>query len=123
MKLAELSLLMTGVLLNTGAQVLLKKATQTTGPIALEAAGVQAFASMLLATPAFWGAIAAYGLSIGAWVAGLSRIPLSQAYPLLSIGYVIALLCGWGFFGEVLSLARIAGVGLIVVGVTLVAAS
>jgi multidrug transporter EmrE-like cation transporter len=54
---------------------------------------------------------------------GSLAVPLSQAYPLLSIGYVVALLCGWGFFGEVLSLARVAGVGLIVVGVTLVAAS
>jgi len=89
----------------------------------LEAARVQAFASTLLATPAFWGAIAAYVLSVTAWVAGLSRVPVSQAYPLLSVGYVIALLCGWGFFGEVLSLARIAGVGLIVAGVFLVASS
>ena len=123
MKLAEFFLLMTGVLLNTGAQVLLKTATQTTGPVVLEAARVQVFASTLLATPAFWGAIAAYALSVTAWVAGLSRVPVSQAYPLLSAGYVIALLCGWGFFGEVLSLARVAGVGLIVAGVLLVASS
>jgi multidrug transporter EmrE-like cation transporter len=123
MKLAEFSLLMTGVLLNTGAQLLLKTATQTTGPVVLAAARVPAFAATLLVTPAFWAALVAYALSIGAWVAGLSRVPVSQAYPLLSIGYVITLVCAWGLFGETPSLARVAGVGLIVVGVTLVAAS
>jgi uncharacterized membrane protein len=45
---------------------------------------------------------------------------LSQAYPVLSIGYIIAALLAWGVLGETISLARWAGIGLIIAGVMLV---
>ena len=43
----------------------------------------------LLAVPSLWYALCAYGLSVIVWLVGLSRVPVSQAYPLLSLGYVI----------------------------------
>jgi multidrug transporter EmrE-like cation transporter len=123
MKLPEFQLLMTGVLLNAAAQLLLKVAAQSVGPIAPGLAGARSFATALAITPACWAALLAYALSVGVWTAGLSRVPVSQAYPLLSVGYALMLLAGWWMFGETPSLMRVTGIAVIIAGVAMVAAS
>ena len=121
MKLADFAILFAGVLLNALAQLGLKAATQATGP--LSASGVWRRGLELLAVPSLWYAIAAYGLSLIVWLVGLSRVPVTQAYPLLSLGYVINIGLAWWLLGEVPNLQRVAGIGVIVLGVVLVARS
>jgi multidrug transporter EmrE-like cation transporter len=53
----------------------------------------------------------------------LARVEVSVAYPMLSVGYVVNALAAWWLFGENLSAARIAGIGIILLGVWLVARS
>ena len=123
MKTPVLLLLLLGVLLNALAQLGLKSATATSGAITLERSSLGAAASTLLSTPVFWAALAAYGLSVIVWVIGLSRAPVSQAYPLLSLGYVLTALGAWAMLGETLSMQRITGIAVIIVGVFLVSRS
>jgi len=123
MRLSDLSLLLCGVLLNTGAQLGLKVATRATGPIDVAAANLRSAAVALATEPAFWGALTAYGLSVLVWVVGLSRVPVSQAYPLLSLGYVLNALLAWWLLGEVVTAVRLAGIGVIIVGVVMVVKS
>ena len=77
----------------------------------------------LLVVPSLWYALAAYGLSIIVWTVGLSRVPVSQAYPLLSLGYIINVGLAWWLLGEVPNVQRVAGIAVIVLGVVLVARS
>jgi drug/metabolite transporter (DMT)-like permease len=114
---------MTGVVLNSLAQLALKMATETTGVIAGTRRGMWLAGQQLATSLAFWLALSAYGLSVMAWLVGLSRLPVSQAYPVLSVGYVIAALLAWIVLGETISLARWGGIGLIVAGVLLVSRS
>jgi len=123
MKTPVLLLLLLGVFLNALAQLGLKSATATSGAITLERSSLVAAAGTLLSTPVFWAALAAYGLSVIVWVIGLSRVPVSQAYPLLSLGYVLTALGAWAMLGETLSIQRIAGIAVIIVGVFLVSRS
>jgi len=51
------------------------------------------------------------------WLLALSKIPLSFAYPVLSIGYVVVSGFSWLFFNENLSSMRIFGLGIVVIGV------
>ena len=51
---------------------------------------------------------------------GLSRVPVSIAYPMLSIGYVVNAVAAYYLFGESLGLSRWLGIGFIIVGVYLV---
>jgi multidrug transporter EmrE-like cation transporter len=53
----------------------------------------------------------------------LSRVPVSVAYPMLSIGYVVNAIAAWWLFGESLAAQKLAGIAFIVVGVFLVARS
>ena len=123
MKLADFGVLLCGVLLNAFAQSWLKAATRISGPLVANDASVMARALKLLAVPSLWYALTAYGVSVMVWIVGLSRVPVSQAYPLLSLGYVLNIGLAWWLFGEVPNAQRIAGVVVIIAGVVLVARS
>ena len=123
MRLSDFSILITGVLLNALAQLGLKAATRASGPLIAGDAGVWQRALSMLAVPSLWYALLAYGLSLIVWLVGLSRVPVSQAYPLLSLGYVINIGLAWWLLGEIPNVQRVAGIGVIVLGVVLVARS
>ncbi|HEY4750133.1 MAG TPA: EamA family transporter [Steroidobacteraceae bacterium] len=123
MRLTDFSILFCGVLLNALAQLGLKAATRTSGPLIVTDAGVLQRALDLLVVPSLWYALCAYGLSVIVWLVGLSRVPVTQAYPLLSLGYVINIALAWWLLGEVPNVQRVAGIGVIVLGVVLVARS
>jgi len=110
MTLLTFSLLLCGVLLNAGAQLLLKAGTNAMplGPaLALE--------------PHILGGLACYVVSVVVWVVALSKVPVSIAYPMLSIGYIVNAFAAWYLFGEALSPMKLAGIGVIVLGVFMVA--
>lgn len=123
MRLTDFSILFCGVLLNALAQLGLKAATRTTGPLLAGDADVWQRGLGLLTVPSLWWALSAYGLSVVVWLVGLSRVPVTQAYPLLSLGYVMNIGFAWWLLGEVPNLQRVAGVAVIVLGVLLVARS
>jgi drug/metabolite transporter (DMT)-like permease len=122
-KVTDFAILGTGVLLNALAQLGLKAATRVSGPLLATDSGVVERALKVLVVPSLWYALCAYGLSVVVWLVGLSRVPVSQAYPLLSMGYVINVGLAWWLLGEIPNVQRVAGIGVIVLGVILVARS
>lgn len=123
MKLVDFSILFCGVVLNAFAQLGLKAATRVTGPLMTGDGALMQRGLQLLTVPSLWLAIGAYGLSLIVWIVGLSRVPVSQAYPLLSLGYVLNVGLAWWLLGELPNLQRVAGIGVILFGVVLVARS
>ena len=120
---AAFLMLMAGVLLNAGAQLLLKAGTNVLGVITLtRETWLDTFATMATQGYFVLGA-ACYAVSIVVWILGLSRVPVSVAYPLLSVGYIINAVAAHYLFGESVTLTRWLGIGFIVVGVWLVARS
>ena len=123
MRPVDFTVLLCGVLLNALAQLGLKAATQVTGPLIAPDGRAWARALELLTVPSLWFALSAYGLSVVVWLVGLSRVPVSQAYPLLSMGYVLNIGLAWWLLGEVPNAQRVIGVAVIIAGVVLVARS
>lgn len=123
MKLADFGWLLGGVALNSFAQLGLKMATAATGPIASTGRAMRIAGQQLASTAVFWLALTCYALSVALWVVGLSRLPVSQAYPVLSLGYLITALLAWAILHETISVTRWTGIGLIIAGVLLVARS
>jgi multidrug transporter EmrE-like cation transporter len=68
-----------------------------------------------------WLGIVTYLLSFASWLHVLRLMPLGIAYGLISICHVLVPMGSWLFLGEVISGRRWAGVGLIIVGIALVA--
>jgi len=120
---AAFAFLMSGVLLNAAAQLLLKAGTNALGVITLTREGwFDTVLKMSSQAPFILGA-ACYVISLFVWILGLSRVPVSMAYPLLSVGYVVNAVAAHYLFGESVSMTRWLGIGFIVVGVWLVARS
>jgi drug/metabolite transporter (DMT)-like permease len=115
--------LMAGVLLNATAQLLLKAGTNAIGVITFTRDNWADLAWRMTTQPYFAAGAGCYVLSLFVWIVGLSRVPVSMAYPLLSVGYVINAIAASYLLGETVTLGRWLGIGLIVVGVWLVARS
>lgn len=117
-------LILTGVALNAAAQLLLKLATK---PLAhFNVFNADTFGSsvgILLRSMPFWSGMLCYAASVCVWVAALSKAPVSTAYPMLSLGYVVVAAVSVAWLGETLTAAKILGIALICTGVLLVSRS
>ena len=114
---------MLGVLLNAAAQLLLKAGTNAIGQFAFTSANIVPVGLKVALEPHILGGIACYVVSLVVWIMGLSRIEVSIAYPMLSIGYVLNALAAWYLLGESVTVMRLAGIGIIIIGVYVVARS
>jgi multidrug transporter EmrE-like cation transporter len=123
MALINFILILIGVLLNAGAQLLLKAGTNSIGVLAVDGQPLFATALRALTERHIIGGLTCYVFSVTIWIIALSRVEVSTAYPMLSIGYIVNALAAWYLFGEALSATKIVGIGVIVVGVLLVARS
>ena len=59
-------------------------------------------------------------MSVVIWIVALSRVEVSIAYPMLSIGYVVNALLAWWLFGEDVNAQRWLGIGVIILGVIII---
>lgn len=117
------SLLLCGVLLNAAAQLLLKAGTNAVGAFEFSRDNILPVGWKLASEPHIIGGLACYVVSVVVWIMALSRVEVSIAYPMLSIGYVVNAIAAWYLFGEAVTAMRMTGIGFIIVGVFIVARS
>lgn len=123
MSLSAFALILTGVLLNAVAQLALKASVNGMGAIELSMGNIMPVTLRLATEPWLWLGLFCYGISVIVWILALSRVDVSIAYPMLSIGYVVNAFAAWALFGEMLSAGRVTGIGIIIVGVYVLARS
>lgn len=123
MSATSLTLILTGVLLNAVAQLLLKAGTNVLGVLTLTREQWLSTGLAVASNPYIVAGLACYVISVGVWIGALSRVEVSIAYPMLSIGYVVNALAAWYLFGEAVTMQRWLGIGFIVIGVWLLARS
>ena len=117
------TLVLTGVLLNAFAQLLLKAGTNVVGHFEFQLDNLIPIGMKIAFQPYILGGMACYAVSLVVWIMALSRVPVSIAYPMLSIGYVVNAAVAYFWFGEPLVAQKLLGLGFIVIGVVLVARS
>jgi multidrug transporter EmrE-like cation transporter len=114
-------LILTGVGLNAAAQLLIKVATR---PLAhftdFSAATLTGSVLILAKSLPFWVGMTCYATSICVWLAALSKAPVSTAYPMLSLGYVVVAAVSVLWLGETMTGVKLLGIVLICAGVVLV---
>jgi multidrug transporter EmrE-like cation transporter len=118
------ALILTGVGLNAAAQLLLKLATRPLAHVSgLTVDTLTSSVSILARSAPFWTGMLCYAASVCVWLAALSKAPVSTAYPMLSLGYVVVAAVSVAWLGESMSTAKMLGIALICVGVILVSRS
>lgn len=117
-------LILGGVLLNATAQLVLKLATKPLAQFTrFDADTLLASVLVLFKSPPFWVGMVCYAASLCVWIAALSKAPVSVAYPMLSIGYIVVAVVSVLWLGETLSASKLIGILLICGGVILVSRS
>ncbi len=118
------ALILSGVGLNAAAQLLLKVATRPLAHVAgVDFESLRYSVGTLGISLHFWAGMACYAASVCVWIAALSKAPVSTAYPMLSLGYVVVTAVSVLWLGEALSMPKVLGIVLICAGVVLVSRS
>jgi len=117
------ALVLTGVMLNAAAQLLLKAGTNAIGHFEFSLANAWPIGLRVAQQPHILGGFVCYGISVVIWIMALSRVEVSVAYPMLSLGYVVNAVAAYYLFGEDVNAMRTTGIFVIIVGVVLVARS
>ena len=116
-------LLVIAILLSTTGELLLKRGISMVGVLHLTPAEffpllIKAFTNIYV--------LAGFALIFGGsifWLAVLSRVELSWAYPMLSLGYVLVVIESWLLLNEAVTPMRLVGVLVICLGVFIVSRS
>ena len=101
------------VILKHGMQVASSRAAQSGGSLALRAA----------TSPWVLLGLAVFGISAVAWLAALSRVPLSVAYPFNALGYLVILTASIVILHERANVLTWVGTALVVSGLLIVVLS
>ncbi len=112
MSLLSIFYISVAVILGTAAQLFLKAGTNAT-PVGFG----------LALEPRILAGVGCYAISLIVWILALSKTPVSVAYPMVSLGFALNALLAWWLLGEAVTPMRMAGIGIIIVGVVLVARS
>ena len=108
------------VLLGSLGQFLLKVGVTRMGGVQYGGGGELAATVIKVAQqPAILGGVVLFATSMMLWLGVLSRMDLSKAQPMIALSYAFVPVLSRLFLGETVGLTRVAGIGLILMGVVL----
>lgn len=102
-------------------QLILKWRISNFGPLPTDIVEKLKFLISLLFDPAIFSGFAAAFLASLAWMAAMTKFDLSHAYPFMSLNFVVVLLLSGWLLNEEITMQKVIGMTLIVLG-TVVAA-
>jgi multidrug transporter EmrE-like cation transporter len=120
MNLISFGLIFTGVMLNAAAQILMKAGTNSIGYFEFSMENVLPIGLKLATEWHIVVALFCYALSVVIWVLALSRVPVSIAFPMLSMAYVVNAIAAWYLLGEAFNPTKLVGMGVIILGVIII---
>jgi len=120
-RLFDYSYIAATILFTVYGQLILKWRIADYGPLPTDSGEKMRFLFGLLLDPAIFSGFMAAFLASLAWMAAMTKFELSHAYPFMALNFVIVLVLSSWLLSEPLTVQRVAGVGLIVLG-TVVAA-
>jgi multidrug transporter EmrE-like cation transporter len=100
-------------------QLIMKWQVSLVGPAPADASGKIAYVIHLLLKPWVMSCFAAAFLAAASWIVILNKLPLSWAYPFTSLTFPLVVFGSALFFREPVTLVKVAGVSLIMIGVAL----
>jgi multidrug transporter EmrE-like cation transporter len=107
------------VVLTVYGQIVIKWQVLAAGSLPAAAGDRATFVAKLLINPWVMSGLGAALVASACWMLAMTKLPLSHAYPFMSLSFVLVLLLSFGIFSEPLTWQKILGVALIVAGVVL----
>jgi len=120
MSLVSFSLIFIGVMLNAAAQILMKAGTNSIGYFEFSMENILPIGWKLATEWHIATALFCYALSVVVWILALSRVPVSIAFPMLSMAYVVNAVAAWYLLDEAFNPTKVVGMGVIILGVVII---
>ncbi len=120
MSLVSFALIFAGVMLNAAAQILMKAGTNAVGHFEFSMENILPIGLKLATEWHIVTALFCYAFSVVVWILALSRVPVSIAFPMLSMAYVVNAVAAWYLLGEPFSATKLVGMGVIILGVIII---
>lgn len=120
MSLVSFSLIFIGVMLNAAAQILMKTGTNAVGYFEFSIENLLPIGWKLATEWHIVAALFCYALSVVIWILALSRVPVSIAFPMLSMAYVVNAVAAWYLLDEAFNPTKMVGIGVIILGVVII---
>ena len=117
MSLVSFALIFAGVMLNAAAQILMKAGTNAVGHFEFSMENVLPIGLRLATEWHIVTALFCYAFRVVVWILALSRVPVSIAFPMLSMAYVVNAIAAWYLLGEPFNPTKLIGMGVIILGV------
>lgn len=105
------------IVLTVYGQVILKWQVVSAGAFPQSTPEKVLFLARLLLNPWVISAFFAAFLASLSWMAAMTKLQLSHAYPFMSLNFVLVLMLSGLFFSEAITPLKIAGMGLIILGI------
>lgn len=118
-----LLLLLPAMLITAAAQLSFKHGMNQVGELHPSFSAIAAILPKMFANPFIWLGVIGEFSALALYLSVISRAPLSLAYPILALGYLITAIEGRIFLGEQVTWLRVLGIGVIIFGVALVGLS
>jgi len=117
--MSSILVLYIAIILASIGQVIIKTGLNRIGELILTKGNLIILFFKLFLNPIILMGLLFYGVSAFLWLVGLSKTPLSKAYPLISLSYIIVFFCSWLLFHENISILKIVALLVICFGVFL----
>jgi drug/metabolite transporter (DMT)-like permease len=115
--------ILVSVVLSATGQILLKKGMNETGAITLSSNQIVSILWRIATNPYVIVGLMIYVCGTVFWLAALSRVDLSYAYPFASLSYVVMLTASWLLFHENITPLRLLGTLIVALGVIVISRS
>jgi len=113
-------LILVSVSISAIAQVMLKMGVSGKHVQVALTGSLKDIVSAIATAPLVWLGLAMYFAGALAWLLVLARLEVSLAYPFVGLGFIFTMLLGFFLLGETVSLPRIGGPLLVVLGIVLI---
>lgn len=113
-------LMFSSVFLCSVAQLLVKKGMTVLGVYSLSLSHLLSLVIAVFTNIYLFLGMACYGVSVLIWMVVLSRVPVSVAYPVSSLGFIVTTIFAYFLFNEMITFNKVMGIGFICLGVYLI---
>ncbi len=118
-----ISMILVSVTCTALAQISLKHGMSVESvQTALTGGGLMRVVLAVTTSPTVWLGLFLYGFSAVVWLFVLAKLQVSVAYAFVALGFLLTMLLGCVVLGEPLTLRKLAGTALIMLGIWLVTA-
>ena len=120
-RLIEHSFIFFTIVFTVYSQLIMRWQVSVAGPLPLGTSAKLGYVADLLLSPWVMSGIGATFLAGVSWMLAMTKFEISYAYPFVSLNYIFVLAASFLLFQEAMSVTKLAGSALVIIGIIVIA--